>query len=62
MGRARGRVVHVGNDPVADVKGATASGIDALYVNRSGKEAPQAVAEMPNLDGLPGWIRDQKDA
>ncbi len=61
-GARRGRVVHVGNDPVADVKGATASGIDALYVNRSGKEAPQAVAEMPNLDGLPGWIRDQKDA
>lgn len=60
-GADRGRVVHVGNDPVADVAGATACGIDAVYVNRSGEEAPEAVAVMPDLSGLPNWIWGQKD-
>lgn len=60
-GASRERVVHVGNDPVADVKGATASGIDALYLNRSGEGAPQAVAEMPDLSGLPAWLRALKN-
>ena len=60
-GAHRGRVVHVGNDPVSDVKGATASGLDAVFVNRSGEKAPEAVAEMPDLSSLPAWIGAAKD-
>jgi putative hydrolase of the HAD superfamily len=55
------RVVHVGNDPVSDVKGATACGIDAVFVNRSGEEAPEAVAVMQDLSALPGWIGAAKN-
>jgi putative hydrolase of the HAD superfamily len=60
-GKQREQVVHVGNDPVADVKGATAFGMDAVFVNRSGDEAPEAVAVMPDLSALPGWIGAPKD-
>ncbi len=56
-GSRRERVVHVGNDPVADVKGASSCGIDAVLVNRDGRaEAPEAVAVVPDLSGLPAWI------
>ena len=61
-GTNRERVVHVGNDPVSDVKGATTCGIDAVYINRSGEEAPEAVAVMPDLSALPAWIGAPKDA
>lgn len=60
-GARREKVVHVGNDPVADAKGATACGIDAVFVNRSGEEAPEAVAVMPDLSELPAWIGGRKD-
>ena len=60
-GARREKVVHVGNDPVADVKGATACGIDAVFVNRSGEEAPEAVAEIPDLSSLPGWLGVRKN-
>ena len=60
-GARRDKVVHVGNDPVSDVKGATASGLDAVFINRSGEEAPEAVAEMPDLSALPAWIQAAKD-
>jgi putative hydrolase of the HAD superfamily len=54
----RNRVVHVGNDPVADVRGAASCGIDAVLVDRSGKvEAPEAVATVSNLRGLPALVR-----
>lgn len=55
-GTRRERVVHVGNDPVADVEGAVSCGIDAVFVNRSGEEAPRAVAAMQDLSSLPEWI------
>lgn len=57
-GARRDRVLHVGNDPVTDVEGATASGIDAVFVDRKGLEAPGAVAIMPDLGGLPRFVRD----
>ena len=52
------RVVHVGNDPVSDVHGATSCGVDAVLVDRKGRlEAPEAVAVLPNLCGLPAFVR-----
>ena len=58
-GVPRERVVHVGNDPVSDVRGAVSSGIDAVLVDREGGlEAPEeAVAILPDLRGLPELMR-----
>jgi putative hydrolase of the HAD superfamily len=57
-GVRRERVVHVGNDPVADVRGAAAAGIDTVLVDRQGYvEAPEATFVIPDLDGLPGIVR-----
>ena len=61
-GTSREQVVHVGNDPVSDVGGAAAFGIDAVFINRSGEEAPGAVAAMPDLLALTGWIGVSKHA
>ncbi|MDQ4004100.1 MAG: HAD family hydrolase [Actinomycetota bacterium] len=55
---ARDRVVHVGNDPVSDVRGAAAMGIDAVLVDREGGlEVAEAVATLPDLCGLPAFVR-----
>lgn len=48
------RAVHVGNDPVSDVRGARASGLDAVLVDRTGEGYPEATATIPDLTGLPG--------
>ncbi len=57
-GVPRDRVVHVGNDPVADVWGAASCGVDAVLVDREGGvEAPEAVATLPDLRGLPAFVR-----
>jgi putative hydrolase of the HAD superfamily len=54
----RSRVVHVGNDPISDVQGAASTGIDAVLVDREGGlVAPEAVATLPDLDGLPALVR-----
>lgn len=54
----RDRVVHVGNDPVSDVRGASSCGIDAVLVDRKGGlEAPEAVVTLPDLRGLPAFVR-----
>ncbi len=54
----RDRVVHVGNDPVSDVRGAASCGIDAVLIDREGcLEAPEAVATLPDLRGLPAFVR-----
>jgi putative hydrolase of the HAD superfamily len=53
----RDRVVHVGNDPVSDVRGASSCGIDAVLIDREGLEAPEAVAVLPDLRGLPAFVR-----
>jgi FMN phosphatase YigB (HAD superfamily) len=52
------RVVHVGNDPVSDVRGASSCGIDAVLIDREGDlEAPEAMATLPDLRGLPALVR-----
>ncbi len=57
-GLPRDRVVHVGNDPVSDVRGASSCGIDAVLVDREGGlDAPEAVATIPDLCGLPALVR-----
>lgn len=43
--------LHVGDDPVADVQGAQAAGVEALLVDRSGR------AGVPDLGGLPELVR-----
>ncbi len=54
---SRDRVVHVGNDPVTDVEGASRAGIDSVLVDRRGKvEAPQATFVIPDLNGLPAIV------
>lgn len=53
----RDRALHVGNDPVADVRGASGVGIDTAFVAReSGLEAPEATFVIPDLSGLPGLM------
>jgi putative hydrolase of the HAD superfamily len=47
------RAVHVGNDPVSDVRGARARGLDAVLVDRDGGGSPEATATIPDLGGLP---------
>ena len=57
-GVPRDRVVHVGNDPISDIRGAAAAGIDAVLVDRKGGiEAPEAVATLPDLCGLPAFVK-----
>ena len=52
------RAVHVGNDPVSDVRGAAKAGIDAVLVDRKGGvEASEATAVLSDLRGLPGFLR-----
>lgn len=54
----RNRVVHVGNDPISDIRGAAAAGIDAVLVDREGGiEVPEAVATLPDLRGLPALVK-----
>lgn len=43
------QVVHIGDSLSSDVKGAGASGIKALWVNRNGKEIPEGVTSIGNL-------------
>lgn len=57
-GVAPERAVHVGNDPEADVRGAAALGIDAVLMARKPDvSAPEAVATLPDLRGLPDLLR-----
>jgi putative hydrolase of the HAD superfamily len=54
---SRDRVVHVGNDPVTDVEGASRAGIDSVLVDRRNRvSAPQATFVIPDLNGLPAII------
>src|SRR5918994_1432663 len=57
-GVSRERAVHVGNDPVSDVQGASSCGIDAVLIDREGNlEAPEATVTLPDLRGLPAIVR-----
>jgi putative hydrolase of the HAD superfamily len=44
--------VHAGDDLDADVHGARAAGIEAVYVARDGEPAPEGVRAVATLDGL----------
>jgi putative hydrolase of the HAD superfamily len=56
-GVPRERVVHVGNDPVSDIRGAASCGIAAVLIDRGGgTEAPEAVATIPDLKKLPALV------
>lgn len=51
------RAIHVGNDPVADVKGAADAGIDTVLVNRGGiVEVPEATFVVGDLGELPDLL------
>jgi FMN hydrolase / 5-amino-6-(5-phospho-D-ribitylamino)uracil phosphatase len=41
------QVLHIGDDPLADVVGATRAGMQAVWVNRDGREWPAAFAAPP---------------
>lgn len=57
-GVERDRTVHVGNDLVTDVKGASEAGLDTVFVDRLGAgEAPGATYVVPDLGGLAGIVR-----
>lgn len=42
-------VVHIGDSLSSDVQGASNVGIDAIWVNRSGREVPEGVVAVGNL-------------
>jgi putative hydrolase of the HAD superfamily len=53
-GVGRDRAVHVGNDPVTDVRGAAEAGIDTVFVDRRGNvEVPGATFVVSDLSELP---------
>jgi putative hydrolase of the HAD superfamily len=55
---SRDKVVHVGNDPITDIEGASGAGIDTVLVDRRGTvEAPRATFVIPDLNGLPGIVQ-----
>ena len=41
------RVLHIGDDPLADVVGATQAGMQAVWLNREARQWPQAFAPPP---------------
>lgn len=43
------QVVHIGDSLSSDVNGASAVGIDAIWINRSGREVPVGVCAVNNL-------------
>lgn len=58
-GVSRDRAVHVGNDPLTDIRGAAEAGIDTVLVDRKGDiEAPEATFVVRDLNALPDLLRD----
>lgn len=56
-GISRDRVVHVGNDPITDVEGASRAGLDTVLVDRRDNiEAPEATFVVSDLNSLPGIV------
>jgi putative hydrolase of the HAD superfamily len=57
-GVRRDRVVHVGNDPLSDIRGAAEAGIDTVFVDRRrNAQAPEATFVVPDLKRLPEIVR-----
>jgi putative hydrolase of the HAD superfamily len=63
-GLAMDEVVHVGDDPDADVEGARAAGVQAVWLNREGAPWPLQSAEpeitIATLDRLPDVLRSTR--
>lgn len=49
VGVSAEEVVHIGDSLGSDVKGASALGINTIWINRSGKEVPKGVISVENL-------------
>ena len=43
------QVVHIGDSLSSDIKGASAVGINAIWINRSKREIPNGVTAVENL-------------
>jgi putative hydrolase of the HAD superfamily len=52
LGADPARCAHVGDDPVTDVAGARAAGLEAVLVDRSGRAADS----LGDLTQLPAWL------
>lgn len=48
-GLSADEVVHIGDSLSSDIKGASTVGINAIWVNRSGREVPEGVIAVTNL-------------
>lgn len=44
-----GQIVHIGDSLGSDVKGASSAGINAIWINRGGREIPDEVITIENL-------------
>jgi putative hydrolase of the HAD superfamily len=56
-GVSRDRVVHVGNDQITDIEGASRASLDTVLVDRRGiVEAPEATFIISDLNGLQGIV------
>ncbi len=53
-------VLHIGDSMSSDVKGATDVGINAIWINRSGKEVPEGVKAVSNLLEIYDFIEVNK--
>jgi FMN phosphatase YigB (HAD superfamily) len=58
-GVSRDRAVHVGNDPLTDIRVAAEAGIDTVLGDRKGDvEAPEATFVVSDMNALPDLLRD----
>lgn len=65
LGIAPQHVLHVGDDPMADVAGARAAGMRTAWINRNGSpwtDAVQADLEVNDLDALACWLLQHKNS
>lgn len=56
-GLAPGEVLHIGDSLTSDVQGATALGLDALWLNRKNQPIPQGVADVTSLTQAIEYIK-----
>ncbi len=59
-GLSPNEVLHIGDSMSSDVKGATNVGINAIWINRSGKEVPEGVQAVSNLLEIYKFIEGNK--
>lgn len=48
-GLSTDEVVHIGDSLSSDIKGTSSVGINAIWINRSGKPVPEGVTAVKNL-------------